>query len=479
MQDYDALYKRVAQAIIKAEGKLGTDTRVFAGQLALKLRAEGWQDTPAVQTLINEYLTAVDSTLKAALVTATAVGAGGLQSKAMLKLAEQAFAERWPDGLTLSERLWRWHKATRDGVQTQLQRGIKQGKSAGSVVMAMQRAIERTHGGQRFKIISEHTDDWVQDLHQSAQAMIHNPAAMADWQAVVDDVEARISTLSRTGTRNAAERLLDQIKTAVKKGNEALLDNAVKWWTYDQQLYHLKRIVRTEMATAAHRAVIASSIGDPDIIGFQWRLSGSHPASDICDYYASIEMGLGKGVWTKDAVPHHKAHPHCMCLLIPRVTPIKQTGSKNYGEFIERVTPARRAQLLPKWAKAAVDGGVPLAKLVRADGLGLVTKADSQGMIAAMKNTDYEAAKSGNRHKGLYQQWQGKRIPEIEKSIRSLHEQVKVHQDKIANPLSYVNPDLPKSALDALVVSYWPKEIANFEQQINVLTGILREKKHE
>ena len=80
-------------------------------------------------------------------------------------------------------------------------------------------------------------------------------------------------------------------------------------------------------------------------------------------------------------------------------------------------------------------------------------------------------------HKGLYPQWKGKRIPEIEKSIRSLHEQVSVHQDKIANPLSYVNPDLPKSALDALVVSYWPKEIANFEQQINVLTGILKEKK--
>lgn len=100
-------------------------------------------------------------------------------------------------------------------------------------------------------------------------------------------------------------------------------------------------------------------------------------------------------------------------------------------------------------------------------------------MIAAIKNHDYEAAKLGNRHKGLYQQWQGKRVPEIEKSIRSLHEQIKVHQDKIANPANYVNPDLPKPALDALVTRYWPKEIANFEQQINVLKGILREKNHE
>jgi len=128
------------------------------------------------------------------------------------------------------------------------------------------------------------------------------------------------------------------------------------------------------MATAAHRAVIASVEGDASIIGFQWRLSGSHPTSDICDYYANIEMGLGKGVWTKAAVPHHKAHPHCMCLLIPRGTPIKSSGSKNYGEFIQNVNPERRAQLMPAWAREAVKNGTPISDLIRQDGLGLITQ---------------------------------------------------------------------------------------------------------
>ena len=486
MVDYSALYQKIAQAIVAHEGKLSGDTQAFVKDLMAKLNANGWQLDLDAEHAMTAYVNAMQDGIKVgitqALATVVSASTGSslahaMQSAAVLRLQKQAFTERWPDGLSLSDRLWRWEAATRDGVAVQLKAGIAQGEASGKTVMAMQRAIERSHGEQRFKIVSEHTADWVEELHQSAQAMIHNPAAKAEWQAVVAGVETQISELAYTGSRHAAERLLDQVKSAVKNGNEALLDNAVKWWTYDKQLYHLKRVVRTEMATAAHRAVIASSLDDPDVIGFQWRLSGSHPSSDICDYYANIEMGLGKGVFTKASVPPHKAHPHCMCLIIPRTTPIKQKGSKDYATFIQNTSPARRDQLLPKWAKAAMDEGVPLTQLVRKDGLGLVSKADSQRIIAAMKNTDYEAAKSGNRHKGLYQQWKGKRIPEIEKSIRSLHEQVSVHQDKIANPLSYVNPDLPKSALDALVVSYWPKEIANFEQQINVLTGILKEKK--
>jgi hypothetical protein len=135
------------------------------------------------------------------------------------------------------------------------------------------------------------------------------------------------------------------------------------------------------MATAAHRAVISSTESDDSIIGYQWRLSASHPATDICDYYANIEMGLGKGVWTKEAVPHHKAHPHCMCLLIPRVTPIAQKGSKNYAEFIANTTPERRNQLLPKWASEAVDNGIDMKKLINSDGQGLISKKEAMPLL--------------------------------------------------------------------------------------------------
>ncbi len=185
------------------------------------------------------------------------------------------------------------------------------------------------------------------------------------------------------------------------------------------------------MATAAHRAVIASAEGDDSIIGFQWRLSGSHPATDICDYYANIEMGLGKGVWTKEAVPHHKAHPHCMCLLIPRVTPIKRAGSKNYAEFIRNATPARRDQLLPKWAKDAVDTGVKLDKLIKPGGLGLLSKQDAiaAGLLPTV-NDAYKVAKEGGKHAGLLKNYREIPTAMVERAIRSMEKQINLHEPK-------------------------------------------------
>lgn len=386
MTDYPDLYKRLARAVVAVDGRIGADTSAFIAGFVDKLRRQGYALDGAAEAALNSYVDAMNAAIKTAITQSVAIGSGlevgaaSMQSKAMLAATEQAFVTRWPDGLTLSDRLWRWKQSARDGVQAQLQAGIKQSKATGSIVYDMQRAIE-SDAGYRFRVVSASKDDWVKKLHISAQGMIHDGHDKVEWQKIVGEAEGRISEMSRTGNRNAAERLLSQIKKGVEKGQEALLDNAVKWWTYDQQLYHLKRIARTEMATAAHRAVIDSTIGDETIIGYQWRLSASHPATDICDYYAGIEMGLGKGVWTKEAVPRHKAHPHCMCLLIPRVTPIKQKGDKNYADFINNTSPERRAQLLPRWAREATDSGVPLEKLLRPDGLGLQTRQHAEGLL--------------------------------------------------------------------------------------------------
>jgi len=46
---------------------------------------------------------------------------------------------------------------------------------------------------------------------------------------------------------------------------------------------------------------------------------------------------LGKGIFTKETVPHHKAHPHCMCLLIPRVTPISDKGRFTHEQLMQRI----------------------------------------------------------------------------------------------------------------------------------------------
>ncbi|WP_020160527.1 hypothetical protein [Methylobacter marinus] len=375
MTDYPDLYRRLAREILAHEGRIDGDARQFVARLVDQLRAEGRRITPAVQAELADYLTAMQAGIQTGIVNAVSLaataGPRSLQSAAVARLAEQAFNERWPDGLTLSDRLWHWQESVRTGLTQILTDSIRHGESVNKILYKMQRAIERAPGGRPFQIVETYADDWVKELYESAVAMIHDPDARELWKAAIGEAEERILSLKPTGTRSAAERVLSQIQTAVSKGADDLADRAVKWWLYDKQLYHLKRIARTEMATAMHRAVIAGTENDETIIGYQWRLSASHPAVDICDYYANIDMGLGRGVWSKEAVPKHKAHPHCMCLLIPRVTRIKQPGSENYAAFIKKLPKHKRDELLPAWAQDALKNGAEIDQLIRPDGLGL------------------------------------------------------------------------------------------------------------
>lgn len=381
--NYERFYRELAREIKKREGKIGADSQAFVDRFVKRLRANGWQLDEAVDSELADYLQSMQSSIRAGIGSAAALAAGSMQSETVLKITERAFDERWPDGLKLSDRLWKWQAETKKGVQDVLRQGIRQGRAADSVMMDMQRAIERSHGGQRFKIVERHADDWVTELHEAAQRAIHTPEAKKLWNDTVEEVKEHIESLKVTGTRRAAERVLDQARKAVEKGNEELLDKAARWWVYDKQQYHLKRIARTEMATAGHKAVIESTKADDDIIGYQWRLSASHPVTDICDYYADIDMGLGKGVWTKETVPQGKGHPNCMCLLIPRVTKIGQKGSGNYGEFLNRLPEEKRKELLPDWLRNLNQLGMPMDKMVRPDGLGPVTREMMKGRLGA------------------------------------------------------------------------------------------------
>lgn len=410
--DYDALYRRLWQAILAQEGRIQGDAAAFVAALVASIQAEGWKVGPEAQRQLTDYLDGVTASLRAGIgqavglvmdaagtAGATGLGSAGakavlsdaMRSEAVAKLTEQAFSARWPDGLTLSDRVWAWSREMRAGVERELQAGARAGTGINTLLYNMQRAIEGSAGAARFEIASLDLADWTDQLAQAGRALIHDPAARQEWQLTVNAVRRHIGQLKESGTRNAAVRAFKAITGAVNQGREDLLGKALHWWAYDKQLYLLKRIARTEMATAAHRAVIASTENDPHVIGYHWRLSGSHPAPDICDYYAGIEMGLGKGVWTKEAVPRHKAHPHCMCNITPRVTKIKTPGSTSYAEFIQGLPADKRAELLPNWANHLHGLGMPLEKLIRPDGLGLATRAE---VAARMGEDRFHAAEA-------------------------------------------------------------------------------------
>jgi len=402
MADYNALYRQLWQAILQADGQIGNDMTAFV-QRFLDVLHQSRQGVvnpsvpatdayvrkalsdlaldPELEKELTAYLDEATKQLKSLITASVALGAAGMGSEAVKKQVAQAYSRRWPDGLRLSDRVWHYQEQVRTGLTDVLKNSIRQQYASSKIIYQMQRLVERTPGHRRFELVGSHGAQWVEKLANVAKGTIHTPEAQVLWQNTQADVEDYIQKLAKTGTRHASTQLLNQVRKAVAKGQAGLVDKAVKWWLYDKQLYHFKRIARTEMATAAHRAVIASTKEDSDIIGYQWRLSSSHPKPDICDYYANIEMGLGKGVWSKDSVPEHKAHPHCQCLLLPRVSQIKQKGSQDYPAFIENADEKLRAQLLPKWVKSALAEGVSLKKLIRKDGLGLIKKQDAVGIL--------------------------------------------------------------------------------------------------
>lgn len=80
--------------------------------------------------------------------------------------------------------------------------------------------------------------------------------------------------------------------------------------------YAAKRLGRTELNNAFHRAQIDQRKDSPFTEGFKWHLSGSHPRPDACNDYADDVhyKGGDRGVYRPSEVPG-KPHPNCLCYL--------------------------------------------------------------------------------------------------------------------------------------------------------------------
>ena len=222
------------------------------------------------------------------------------------------------DGLDISDRVWRVNDLTKKGLNKVVANRIRFGKAVDSSMYSMQYWVEE-QAKTRFAHYSQtKAPGWLKDLKGAGRVMIENPNGRKYWNQVLDQVEGYVARRARNGTHYAGKQLIREVKKAVATGKGEMIDKAVRYWLYDRQKYFLKRIVRTEAATAFHVSQIQATENDPALIGYQWRLSSAHPRVDICDEWARVDQGLGAGVWSKDRVPRGKAHPHCMCYLLPR-----------------------------------------------------------------------------------------------------------------------------------------------------------------
>ena len=391
---WEEIRKRFLKELLSAEKRLEEDVSSFARRFLEKLRREGFRLTPELERELEEYVRGHEGFLRRLVelsAAKVAIGrgiSGEMRDEFVAGIAEEVFRRRWADGRNLSERIWWIGEEIRRGMTETLARGVRTGASVSRLVYEMQYMIEREMGARFVQVTTEQLPKWLEDLWEAGRGLIRNRETRAVWEETVRRAEEHLERLSREGTYHATRRLISEMIRAVEAGREDLMLKALNWWLYDRQLYFLKRVARTEAANAFHLAQIRATEDDPDVIGYQWRLSRSHPRPDICDWYASVDFGLGKGVWPKDRVPRGKAHPHCMCYLLPRVTKSKVRGVRSFRELWEQLPEGQRREMLPRWASRLAHAGVDPNEFLAADGLSFRRKRD---FVARLGRERFEA----------------------------------------------------------------------------------------
>lgn len=218
-----------------------------------------------VANITDEWLLAnvkndalVKATIKSAEVLKIATGLTDHNIKAL-----DAFLSRKVDEMNLSERVWKEAKAFKDELEIHLQIGIANGDSA--------------------------------------------------------------AVISRRVRENLLEpdKLFRRVRD--KNGNLVLSQRAKNYkpgqGVYRSSFKNARRMTVTETNMAYRNADHLRWKNNPTIVGFEVKLSGSHPATDICDDL--------KGKYPKSFL-YTGWHPHCFCY----ATPIMLTD-KEFDEYID------------------------------------------------------------------------------------------------------------------------------------------------
>jgi len=92
-------------------------------------------------------------------------------------------------------------------------------------------------------------------------------------------------------------------------------------------------------------------------------------------------------------------------------------------------------------------------------------------------NKPYEEAKAGGKHAGLLKRYRNDPDHLIERAIRTYNKRIEEHRAWIVDPTLKVSDDLTDIEIDYLIGRKWPDDIRRLEQERDIMTGILEERK--
>ena len=286
---------------------------------------------------------------------------------------------------------------------------------------------------------------------------------------------------------------LQAIREQEKGKGMAALQQVLKTAFYERNRYYANRIARTELHRVYTDRQSQELMSQDRIEYVQLRLSSKHPKPDICDYHARLNAyGLGPGVYPKADAPKPPFHPHCYCLLSPKIDlnpKLKPRFNPNAGQAFLASLPGNEARQVAGSidkrdrilaGKATIEevyneGKDALYQWKRVGDILSPATATTAG--AAVSNA-YEVAKAGGKNFKWYKLQQALPAPMLERAIGSFRALIAEHEALIQNPLQQY-PDfyqLDPRRQRNLIEHHWPADIRRHRELIEILNGVLKER---
>lgn len=212
-------------------------------------------------------------------------------------------------GYTYSQRIWRMLEDVRNLLQQTMAKHVR---DFTELRTALDDFVE-------LQLDDPSLPRHIKRVKQAArQALTRTKASKEALLREVKQAQRYVDKLTpgERGTQGFQRRTMQRLKNAALKGNEAAIDEALKFFVEKRMRYRAQVLVRTE-TYRAYRAGVLDEYQRQDVcLAVRWQLSPSHKVRDKCDLYAQADMGLGKGVWPKQSVPQEHVSGRC------RLTPV-------------------------------------------------------------------------------------------------------------------------------------------------------------
>lgn len=194
-------------------------------------------------------------------------------------------------------------------------------------------------------------------------------------QAQLERAFARlqVSGLSSDALRAGYAELLDAIDRVEAGAARELLEKKLEVAFFERMRYFATRIARTELHRAYALREAALLLADQDVEFVQVRRAPGRQQPCICVLMTGRNAyGLGPGVYPKADAPLPPFHPHCMCVVVPRLdltgTQVPERDEEADVYLLQRVGQGTAGRIVGSQAKAerVVRGDATAEQIVNA-----------------------------------------------------------------------------------------------------------------